>query len=613
MPGLEEFSRRRQELMAQRARAPGLEIYVGMGTCGLAAGAQAVWDAVEGELRQRGIAARLVRTGCIGMCESEPLLDVVRPGEPRITYGHVSPDLVPEIVEKHVLGGHPVEDHVVGRITDPARPYQELPFYAKQRRLVLARTGFIDPCSIEDYLSVGGYGALLKVLTSMTPEQVIAEVTRSGLRGRGGAGFPTGRKWEATRSAAGRKKYVVCNGDEGDPGAFMDRSVLEGDPHAVLEGMMIAAYAIGADEGYLYIRAEYPMAVQHVRRAIEQAREWGLLGERILGTDFSLDLHVKEGAGAFVCGEETALLASIQGERGMPRPRPPFPAQSGLWGCPTNINNVETYASVPAIISNGADWFAAVGTERSKGTKVFSLAGKVARTGLVEVPMGLTLRELIFDVGGGIKEGKRFKAVQIGGPSGGCLPESLLDTPIDYDQLTATGAIMGSGGVVVLDEDSCMVDIARFFLNFTQSESCGKCTPCREGTRRMLEILTRISEGKGEPEDLDRLERLARVVKDTSLCGLGQTAPNPVLTTLRYFRDEYLAHVVDKRCPARVCAGLREYRIDPQLCRGCMLCKRSCPAGAISGERRQPHVIDPALCIRCGACEATCPFGAISH
>ncbi|MEW6547004.1 MAG: NADH-quinone oxidoreductase subunit NuoF [Bacillota bacterium] len=613
MLGLEEFSRRRQQLMAERTRSPGLEIYVGMGTCGLAAGAQAVWDRVEEELGRRGIPARMVRTGCIGMCESEPLLDVIRPGEPRITYGHVSPEVVPDIVEKHVLEGHPVEEHLVGRITDPAQPYRELPFYAKQRRLVLARCGFIDPRSIEDYLAWGGYGALLKVLTGMTPEQVIDEVLRSGLRGRGGAGFPTGRKWEATRRANGRKKYVVCNGDEGDPGAFMDRSVLEGDPHSVLEGMMIAAYAIGADEGYLYVRAEYPLAVKHLKLAIEQARAWGLLGDHVLGTDFSFDLHIKEGAGAFVCGEETALLASIQGERGMPRPRPPFPAQSGLWGQPTNINNVETYANVPAIITHGADWFASVGTERSKGSKVFSLAGKVARTGLVEVPMGLTLRELIFDVGGGIKEGKRFKAVQIGGPSGGCLPEALLDTPIDYDSLTATGAIMGSGGVVVLDEDSCMVDIARFFLNFTQSESCGKCTPCREGTRRMLEILTRISEGKGDPEDLDRLEQLARVVKDTSLCGLGQTAPNPVLTTLRYFRDEYRAHVVDKRCPARVCAGLRDYRIDPQLCRGCLLCKRSCPSGAISGERRQPHVIDPSLCIRCGACEATCPFGAISH
>ena len=584
-----------------------------MGTCGLAAGAQAVWDTVEQQVRDRGLPVELVRTGCIGMCEMEPLMDVAVPGQPRVTYGHVTPELVAAIVEQHVSNGQPVQEHVLGQIEDPAHPYRELPFYAKQRRLVLSHCGFIDPRRIEDYLAFGGYGALLKVLTSMKPDEVIAEVQRSGLRGRGGAGFPTGKKWQFTRQARGTKKYVVCNGDEGDPGAFMDRSVLEGDPHAVLEGMMIAGYAIGADEGYLYVRAEYPMAVKHLRLAIEQARAWGLLGEHVLGTDFSFDLHIKEGAGAFVCGEETALLASIQGERGMPRPRPPFPANEGLWGKPTNINNVETYANVPAIIVRGADWFASVGTERSKGSKVFSLAGKIARTGLVEVPMGLTLRELIFDVGGGIKDNKKFKAVQIGGPSGGCLPESLLDTPIDYDSLSATGAIMGSGGVVVLDEDSCMVDMARFFLNFTQSESCGKCTPCREGTKRMLEILTRISDGQGTPEDLDRLERLAKVVKDTSLCGLGQTAPNPVLTTLRYFRDEYVAHVVDKRCPARVCAGLREYRIDPQLCRGCLLCKRSCPSGAISGERRQPHVIDQSVCIRCGACEATCPFGAISH
>ncbi|MEW6399075.1 MAG: NADH-ubiquinone oxidoreductase-F iron-sulfur binding region domain-containing protein [Bacillota bacterium] len=617
MPALEEFSRRRQELMARRARAPGLEIYVGMGTCGLAAGAQAVWDAVEEQLRERGISARLVRTGCIGMCESEPLLDVVRPGEPRITYGGVSAEAVPEIVEKHVLGGYPVEEHVIGQITDPARPYQELPFYAKQRRLVLARTGFIDPRSIEDYLSLGGYGALLKVLTSMTPEQVIAQVTRSGLRGRGGAGFPTGRKWEATRSANSRKKYVVCNGDEGDPGAFMDRSVLEGDPHAVLEGMMIAAYAIGADEGYLYIRAEYPMAVRHVRMAIEQARECGLLGEHVLGTGFSLDLHVKEGAGAFVCGEETALLASIQGERGMPRPRPPFPAQSGLWGCPTNINNVETYANVPAIMTNGAEWFAHVGTERSKGSKVFSLAGKVARTGLAEVPMGMSLGELIFDVGGGISGGKKFKGVQIGGPSGGCLPPELLNTPIDYDSLTATGAIMGSGGLVVLDEDTCMVDLARFFLNFTQSESCGKCTPCREGTKRMLEILTRICQGKGEPEDLGRLEKLALVVKDTSLCGLGQTAPNPVLTTLRYFRHEYEAHVIAKRCPASVCAWLFT---SP--------CQNACPAGIDipiyldhirNGRFREAYFVikrDNPLAAVCGRvcdhpCEGKCRRGQL--
>ncbi|MCL5045932.1 MAG: 4Fe-4S binding protein [Actinobacteria bacterium] len=471
--------------------------------------------------------------------------------------------------------------------------------------------GFIDPERIEDYLDQGGYQALEKALNRMTRQQVVDEVKRSGLRGRGGGGFPTGLKWELCAREPGPKKYIICNADEGDPGAYMDRTVMESDPHAVLEGMAICAYAIGAGEGYIYCRAEYPLAVRRLRSAIRQAEERGLLGDNIMGTDFNLHLKVKEGAGAFVCGEETALIASIEGNRGMPHPRPPFPAQHGLWNAPTNNNNVETYANVPMIISNGSEWYASVGTEKSKGTKVFALTGKIANTGLVEVPMGTTVREIIYDVGGGIPRGKKFKAVQIGGPSGGCVPDQLVDTPIDYDSLVSAGAMMGSGGLVVVDESTCMVDLAKFFVNFTAGESCGKCTPCREGTHRLHQLLTRITEGEGTMDDLAKLEALCLTMKDTSLCGLGQTAPNPVLSTLRYFREEYIAHVEQKRCPAGVCEKLLSYRIDPAKCKACLLCKKVCPTEAITGERKVVHHIDPEKCIRCGACFEKCKFEAI--
>ncbi|MEW6228765.1 MAG: NADH-quinone oxidoreductase subunit NuoF, partial [Bacillota bacterium] len=551
----------------RREDAPA-RVIVGMGTCGIAAGAGEVFEALQRELQEAGVAATLERTGCIGMCEQEVLVDVVLVGSPRVTYGRVTPEMVERIVADHIVGGKPVAEWVVGEILDEARPYRDLPFYSKQHRVVLRNCGFIDPENIDEALVRGGYAALSKVLSEMAPDDVIEEVKKSGLRGRGGAGFPTGMKWQFTKKSAGERKFVVCNADEGDPGAFMDRSVLEGDPHAVLEGMTIAAYAIGAEKGYIYVRAEYPLAVSRLKLATAQAREYGLLGHNILGSGLSFDIVIKEGAGAFVCGEETALLASIQGERGMPRPRPPFPAVRGLFGMPTNINNVETYASVAPIIRNGAAWYAGFGTEKSKGTKVFALTGKIKNTGLVEVPMGTTLGEVVFDIGGGIKGDRKFKAVQIGGPSGGCLPESLLNLPVDYESLTGAGAIMGSGGLVVADEDTCMVDLARFFLQFVQNESCGKCIPCRIGTLRMLEILNRITEGNGVMEDIDTLLELAMRVKELSLCGLGQTAPNPVLATIRYFRDEYEAHIRDKKCPASVCASMFE---SP--------CQNACPAG----------------------------------
>lgn len=609
---IQEFKEKRQQIIA---RATGNlaqpKVIVGMGTCGIAAGAMDVYAALSEQLANGKARAALSKVGCIGMCEKEVLVDVVIPGERRVTYGNMTPERVPRILSEHVVGHRVVEDLVVGYIDDPARPYHELGFYGKQKRVVLANCGFIDPEKMDEYILHGGYDGLVKALSSMTGDEVIDNVKRSGLRGRGGAGFPTGLKWEFTRKAPGTKKYVVCNGDEGDPGAFMDRSILEGDPHAVIEGMILAAYAIGAQEGYLYVRAEYPLAIKRLKMAIKQAMDENLLGDDILGTGFCFNLRLKEGAGAFVCGEETALLASIEGERGMPRARPPFPAQRGLWGCPTNINNVETYANIPNIIVRGWEWYSQMGTERSKGTKVFALTGKIANTGLAEVPMGITLREVIYDIGGGIADGRAFKAVQIGGPSGGCLPDNLLDTPIDYDSLTASGAIMGSGGLVVLDERSCMVDIAKFFLKFTQNESCGKCTPCREGTLRMLELLERITEGRGEEADIDRLEALARSVKDASLCGLGQTAPNPVLTTLRYFRDEYREHIVNRRCPAGACTALIEFYIDPDLCKGCTACVKVCPTGAIAGDRKEPHAIDTTNCIKCGTCEEVCPSGAV--
>jgi NADH:ubiquinone oxidoreductase subunit F (NADH-binding)/(2Fe-2S) ferredoxin/Pyruvate/2-oxoacid:ferredoxin oxidoreductase delta subunit len=549
---------------------------------------------------------QIVETGCMGPCELGPILLVYPEGT---YYVRVKPEDAREIAEEHFLKGRPVRRLLW---TGPGPEPRVLPFFARQKKVVLENCGQIDPEKIEEYIAVGGYEALAKVLTQMTPEEVISEVSRSGLRGRGGAGFPTGKKWQAVREAKGNPKYVICNGDEGDPGAFMDRAILEGDPHSVLEGMAIAAYAVGAEKGYIYVRAEYPLAVKRLEVAIAQARKLGLLGTRIFDTDFSFDVELRIGAGAFVCGEETALIASIEGRRGEPRPRPPYPATSGLFGKPTLINNVETFANIRHIILKGADWFSEMGTATSKGTKVFALAGQVKNTGLVEVPMGITLRELIFEVGGGVPAGRKFKAVQIGGPSGGCLPESLLDVPIDYESLKQYGAIMGSGGVIVLDDSSCMVNVAKFFLEFTADESCGKCVPCRVGLRMMLGILERIVRGEGTEEDLTRLEEMGKFIQTTSLCGLGQTAPNPVLSTLRYFRDEYLAHIREKACPAGVCPDLIHYEILPEACRACDLCRRACPTGATQGTpRNPPYRIVQELCIRCGACLEACPFGAV--
>jgi NADH:ubiquinone oxidoreductase subunit F (NADH-binding)/(2Fe-2S) ferredoxin/Pyruvate/2-oxoacid:ferredoxin oxidoreductase delta subunit len=566
------------------------------------------------ELERRGLdkEVMLVETGCHGMCEMGPIVVVYPEGS---FYCRVTADDVPEIVEEHLYKGRIVQRllyTIPGEDKVKVPHYKDIPFYGKQLRIALKNCGYINPDNIEEYIARDGYQALAKALLEITPEETLEEVKKSGLRGRGGAGFPTGRKWEFAKMAPGDKKYIICNADEGDPGAFMDRSVLEGDPHAIVEGMLIGAYVIGADEGYIYCRAEYPLAIKRLINAIKQAEEYGLLGDNIMGTDFCFHLHIKEGAGAFVCGEETALMASIEGKRGMPTPRPPFPANCGLWGKPTNINNVETWANVAQIVLNGGEWYSSIGTETSKGTKIFAVTGKVNNTGLVEAPMGMPLREIIFDIGGGIPNGKKFKAVQLGGPSGGCLPESMLDTPVDYESINATGAIMGSGGMVVMDEDTCIVDVAKFFLNFTQNESCGKCPFCRIGTKRMLEILERISEGKGKLEDLDLLEDMAHKVKDGSLCGLGQTAPNPILTTLKYFRDEYIAHIVDKKCPAKVCTALIHYTIDPAKCIGCTKCARQCPVNAISGELKKPHVIDQDNCIRCGQCMAVCPVKAIS-
>lgn len=582
-------------------------VKVGMASCGVAAGARPVFNRLLTLLEKRDDVV-LKQVGCVGLCFSEPLVEIERDGV-RTLYGKVTPESAEQIVRDHVDQGKTLAENVIFSSGEDA---SENAMVGRQVRVVLRNCGRIDPEKIDEYIAEGGYEALKKVLDNMTPEQVIQEILDSGLRGRGGAGFPTGLKWKFARAAQGTDKYVVCNADEGDPGAFMDRSVLESDPHSVLEGMAICAYAIGATHGIIYCRAEYPLAIKHLNIALAQARERGFLGERILGRNFSFDMYIKEGAGAFVCGEETALIASIEGKRGTPRPRPPFPAQSGVWGKPTNINNVETLANIAWIIQNGAQSFNRYGIGKSRGTKVFALAGKIAKGGLVEVPMGMPLREVIFDVGGGIPEGKSFKAVQMGGPSGGCIPASLLDTPVDYESINATGAIMGSGGMIVMDESTCVVDVAKFFLSFTQRESCGKCPFCRIGTKRMLEILERISNGQGKMEDLDLLEELCAQIKDGSLCGLGQTAPNPVLTTLKYFRAEYEAHIRDKKCPAKACTPLIHYTVASSTCIGCTRCARVCPVKAISGTVKQPHVIADEICVRCGQCIKACPVGAIS-
>ena len=590
-------------------------IIIGMGTCGIAAGANHIEAAVRESLAKHGVEADIEAVGCIGTCYAEPLMDVIMPGQPRISYGYMTPEMADKIVERHVVGGQPLTDlamAVVGGDSVSSIPrFQDLAVMKSQRRVALRHCGLIDPTSIHQYIANDGYSALHRVLTELTPEQLIDEIKRSGLRGRGGAGFPTGLKWEFCHREPGPTKYMICNADEGDPGAFMDRSVLEGDPHTVLEGLSIAAYGIGASEGYIYCRAEYPLAILRLKKAIAQAEEYGLLGDHIFGTYFSFHIKIKEGAGAFVCGEETAMIASIEGKRGMPRPRPPFPAQSGLWGKPTTINNVETLASVPAILVNGPEWYASLGTEKSKGAKTFALTGKIKQPGLIEVPLGITLREVVYDIGGGIVGDKKFKAAQSGGPSGGCIPASALDVPIDFENLTRIGAIMGSGGLVVMDENTCMVDVARFFLSFVQSESCGKCVPCRLGTKQMLDTLVKITEGRGELADIDLLLELGEAVKAGSLCALGGTAPNPVLSTIRYFRDEYEAHVVEKRCPAGVCRPLLHFEIDPDKCTGCMVCLRNCPSEAISGGKRVVHSIDPDKCSKCGTCYELCKFDAV--
>jgi len=583
-------------------------VKVGLASCGRAAGAMEVYDKLKEYLEQNEGAYILKKTGCIGMCFEEPIVSLSGSELGEITLGKVNAENVINLIEEYRKDIIPSSNIILSDKVEA--PYNDL--FAYQQRIVLQNCGRIDPLSIEDYEASGGYQALRKALT-LSPDEIINEVKISGLRGRGGAGFPTGLKWSFAAAAKSDIKYIICNADEGDPGAFMDRSVLEGDPHRVLEGMIIGAYAIGAHKGYIYCRAEYPLAIEHLKMALISAREKNYLGDNILGTDFSFELSIKEGAGAFVCGEETALMQSIEGKRGMPSIRPPYPAESGLWGKPTNINNVETWANIPWIIKNGGEAFKAIGMEKSSGTKVFALAGKIAGSGLIEVPMGITLRDIIYKVGGGMKTEKPFKAVQLGGPSGGCIPADLLDIPVDYDSITATGAIMGSGGMVVMDSGTCMVDVARYFLNFTQNESCGKCTFCRIGTRRMLEILNRITEGKGELEDLDRLEELALNINKGSLCGLGQTAPNPVLTTLRYFKDEYLAHIVDKRCPAGVCTALLHYYILPEKCIGCTLCARMCPVSCISGSLRQVHIIDQSRCTHCGNCYKACKFGAVTR
>lgn len=596
------------------------KIIVGTGTCGLGAGARAVLSCIEQELGKLKLDADIMQTGCIGMCVHEVLVDVVFPGRTRVTYGNVTTAKIPQILESHVGKGEAVKKYVLSQMylnekTDT--PYDGISFFDDlemnrgQSKYVLRNCGHINPDSIDEYIAGGGYAALKKVLKMMTPQEVINEISKSGLRGRGGGGFPTGEKWASCAKYSDDEKYILCNADEGDPGAFMDRSLLEGDPHAVLEGMIIAGYAIKATSGYIYVRAEYPLAVRRLKHTIQQARERGFLGKNILDSGYGLDMYIKEGAGAFVCGESTALQYSIEGKRGMPRTRPPQSVEAGLWDKPTVLNNVETFANVPMIINKGAEWYAKIGTEKSKGTKIFSLTGKVKNPGLVEVPMGTTIRQIVFDMGGGIPKKKRFKAVQIGGPSGGCLPESLLDSPIDYESLVGAGAMMGSGSFVVVDDATCMVELARFFMNFCASESCGKCPPCRIGTTLMLDILTRITQGQGEEKDLEILEQMSDEIKTMSLCGLGQSAPNPVKSTLRYFRDEYLAHIRDKNCPTATCVALHKYEVTPEKCTKCMACVRNCPVKAISGSTKEVAFIDKEKCIKCNLCYEKCNFMAI--
>ncbi len=615
---LQEIKARAEKELANRAAGSGengakyqRQVLVCGGTGCTSGNSLKILDEFKKEIQENNLqdSVNLVMTGCFGLCALGPVVIVYPEGS---FYSKLTVDHVHDIVEQHLIGGKVVTELLYSETVteEGVKPLQETPFYAKQHRLALRNCGVINPEHIEEYIARDGYKALEKALSS-TPDEIIDLIMRSGLRGRGGAGFLTGRKWKFTQQAKGDQKYVCCNADEGDPGAFMDRSVLEGDPHAVIEAMTIAAYCVGATQGYVYVRAEYPIAVQRLQIAINQAKEYGFLGNNIFGKDFSFDLEIRLGAGAFVCGEETALMTSIEGHRGEPRPRPPFPAVKGLFGKPTLLNNVETYANVPQIVLNGAEWYSSIGTETSKGTKVFALGGKIHNTGLVEVPMGTTLKEIIYDIGGGVPNGKKFKAAQTGGPSGGCIPAELQDIPMDYEKLTSIGSMMGSGGLIVLDEDNCMVDIAKFYLQFTVDESCGKCTPCRIGVKRLYEMLCKVTEGKATLEDLDKMEELCYYIKDNALCGLGQSAPNPVLSTLKYFRSEYEAHIVDKVCPAGVCKSLIQYQIDPTKCIGCTLCARNCSAGAIKGTLKQPHKIDTQLCVKCGVCESKCRFKAI--